>query len=396
MNIKKIYGFQFFWIFAVVLPILYPYYSSLGISTHEFFQLQAVFGLTAALFEIPTGYFSDSYGRKKSLCLGALISGLSYWILTQATGFWGILAHEFTLGLALSFVSGTDVAILFESLPRNFSRDLSSRILSHNQMASALGEFSAALICSALLTFISYKELIAIQAVLAWFPLLVALTLREPKVHQSTHLDFKKIKKLWWQLLHEHSFLRLLTFNFVVWLLATYIAVWIVQRYWQEQQVPLVWFGVLWASCNLTIGLTGLFSRSLENSLGMGKSLLLVGVLCTGAYFLMPLVGGLIGVLCGFLIYVARGLNNVISRDLLNQSMDPALRATANSILNFLFRLAFAIVGPAVGFSIDKWGLNTTLLSLGIFFLMCLVFITAPLLRGLTSKHSWENLVSND
>ena len=396
MNIHKIYGFQFFWIFAVVLPILYPYYTSLGISTHEFFQLQAVFGLTAALFEIPTGYFSDRFGRKKSLCLGALISGLSYWILTQATGFWGILAHEFSLGLALSFISGTDVAILFESLPLNYSRDLSSRILSHNQMASALGEFSAALICSALITFISYKELIAIQAVLAWLPLLVALTLREPKRHQPTHLDIKKIKKLWRQLLHEHSFLRLLSFNFVVWLLATYIAVWIVQRYWQEQQIPLVWFGVLWASCNLTIGVTGLFSRSLEKSLGMGKSLLLVGILCTGAYFFMSLVGGAIGVLCGFLIYIARGLNNVISRDLLNQSMDPALRATANSILNFLFRFAFAILGPAVGFSIDQWGLNSTLLALSGFFLLCLIFITAPLLRRLTSPHDWENVVSND
>ena len=396
MNIRKIYGFQFFWIFAIVLPILYPYYTSLGVSTHEFFQLQAVFGITAALFEIPTGYLSDRYGRKKCLCLGALVSGLSYWILTQATGFWGLLAHEFSLGLALSFISGTDVAILFESLPLNYSRDLSSRILSHNQMAAALGEFSAALICSAMMSFITYKELIAIQAILAWLPLAVALTLQEPKRHQPTHLNFQKIKKLWQQLLHEQPLIRLLSFNFVVWLLATFVAVWIVQRYWQDQQIPLVWFGVLWAASNFMIGLTGLFARRVEKSLGMGKSLLLVAGLCISAYFLMSVVGGTIGVLCGFLIYIARGLNNVISRDLLNQTMDPALRATANSILNFLFRFSFAILGPAVGYSIDQWGLNQTLLSLSGLFLLCLFFITIPLFRRLTSTTAWENLVTND
>ncbi len=396
MNIRKIYGFQFFWIFAVVLPILYPYYISLGISTHEFFQLQAVFGLTAAFFEIPTGYLSDRYGRKKSLCLGALISGASYWILTQATGFWGLLAHEFSLGLALSFISGTDVAILFESLPAKYSRDLSSRILSHNQMAAALGEFSAALLCSALLSFFSYQKLIALQAVLAWLPLLVALTLHEPKIHQSTKLSFEKLKTLWQQLLKHQSLTRMLTFNFIVWLLATFVAVWIVQRYWQDQGIPLVWFGVLWASSNFAVGATGLFARSIEKSLGVGKSLLLVALLCISAYFVMSMVGGVVGVLFGFLIYIARGINNVISRDLLNQTMDPALRATSNSMLNFLFRFTFAILGPAVGFSIDRWGLNFTLLGLSGFFLICFLFITVPLLRRLTSTTSWESLVPND
>lgn len=396
MNIPKVYGFQFFWIFAIILPVLYPYYASLGINMHQFFQLQAVFGFTVAFFEIPTGYFSDRFGRKKSLCLGGLLSGASYWILTQATGYWGLFAHEFSLGLALSFVSGTDIAILFESLPPKSSRDTTSRILSHNQMAASLGESLSALLCTLLMFSFTYKEIIFLQALVSWVPLLIALTLQEPQIHQPTTLKLKEIKKLWRQLLYEHQLTRLLVINFVVWLLATFIAVWIIQKYWQEQNIPVVWFGVLWAASNFVIGVTGLFARKLEYKFGVANTLLLVAVLSLTAYLMMPLIGGTIGIVFGFFIYIARGLNNVVSRDLLNQNMDSSLRATANSILNFLFRIVFAIVGPGIGFSIDRWGLNTTLTAISLIFLFCVFFITIPLWRRLTSDKPWENLVVND
>ena len=385
MNIPKVYGFQFFWIFAIILPVLYPYYASLGINMHQFFQLQAVFGFTVAFFDIPMGYLSDRFGRKKSLCLGGLLSGISYYILTQATGYWGLLAHEFSLGLALSFVSGTDIAILFESLPPESSRDTTSRILSHNQMAAALGESLSALLCTLLILSLSYKEIIFLQAVVSWLPLFIALTLHEPKTHQTTKLKINEIKKIWRQLLYDHTLTRWLVVNFVVWLLATFIAVWIIQRYWQEQNIPLVWFGLLWAASNFVIGLTGLFARKLEHTLGVANTLLLVALLSVTAYLLMPLLGGVLGVIFGFFIYIARGLNNVVSRDLLNQNIDSSMRATANSILNFLFRVVFAIVGPGIGFSIDRWGLNSTLIVISLFFLLCVFFITLPLWRRLTS-----------
>ncbi len=385
-NIFKVYTFQFFWIFAIILPVLYPYYASLGVNMHQFFQLQAVFGFTVAFFEIPTGYLSDRYGRKICLIIGGFLSGASYVILTQATGFWGLVAHEFLLGLALSFVSGTDIAILFESIPHKSPRDMSSRILSFHQMAAALGESSAALVCSLLLFIWTYSHIIWIQAAVAWLPFLVALTLHEPPTHQKQIVEFKKIKKLWWQMLHDQRLIQLLSLNLVSWMLATFIAIWIIQKYWQEQGVPVAWFGVLWAASNITIGVTGLYTRRLEKSWSVRHVLLVVTVLCVSAYFLMPLVGGALGIFCGFFIYIARGLNNVVSRDLVNQTMEPALRATANSILNFLFRFTFAVVGPAIGFSVDRWGLNSTLLALGVCFFICSLAITRPLWRLLQTN----------
>ncbi len=388
--LTRIYSFQFFWIFALILPVLYPYYASLGVNMHEFFQLQAMFGFSVAIFEIPSGYFSDYFGRKVSLGVGGFLSGVSYFILTQATGFYGLLLHEFLLGVALSFVSGTDVAILFDSLPPKASRNDSSRLLGFHQMAASLGESSAAVLCTGLLLFLSYKSIIAIQAIVAWIPFFIALSIPEPPTPRKEHLEFKKVKILWMQLLHEQLELRLLILHFVVWMLATFIAIWTIQKYWQEHNVPLTWFGLLWGASNLLMGFTGLAARRLEHRWSSRHILLGVGLLSIAAFVIMGLTPGLLGVAVGFLLYLARGLNQVVARDLLNQNMQPELRATANSIVNFLFRISFAFLGPGIGWAIDRWSLNATLLTAGAIFAILFLLITFPLWKLLKNSPTKE------
>jgi uncharacterized membrane protein YadS len=65
----------------------------------------------------------------------------------------------------------------------------------------------------------------------------------------------------------------------------------------------------------------------------------------------------------------------------LNWRIPPELRATANSIFNFMFRMSFAAIGPLIGFSIDFFGMRPTLYGIAATcLLLCLVF-TLPLSR---------------
>lgn len=39
----------------------------------DIFVIQSVFSLSLVLFEIPTGYFSDVYGRKGTMIFGTIL-----------------------------------------------------------------------------------------------------------------------------------------------------------------------------------------------------------------------------------------------------------------------------------------------------------------------------------
>jgi hypothetical protein len=54
-NVKLLYGFSFFDQFMIVIAVLVPYLTTLGISMRQFMELQAVFALVIFCGEIPSG-----------------------------------------------------------------------------------------------------------------------------------------------------------------------------------------------------------------------------------------------------------------------------------------------------------------------------------------------------
>ena len=72
-NIRTIYLMGFFQGFMVVLPIFVPLLQGHGLSMSEVLQTQAVFALTIALCEVPSGYIADTWGRRGAIQALSLI-----------------------------------------------------------------------------------------------------------------------------------------------------------------------------------------------------------------------------------------------------------------------------------------------------------------------------------
>ena len=45
------------------MPILIPFLNAKGMSMEQVFQLQAAFALAVLVFEVPSGYIADLWGR---------------------------------------------------------------------------------------------------------------------------------------------------------------------------------------------------------------------------------------------------------------------------------------------------------------------------------------------
>jgi MFS family permease len=118
-NIKLMALFNFFTDFKLYSAVLILYFAKITGSYALAMSLFSVIMVSAALFEIPTGIFSDKIGRKNTIILGAFSGlfttifyaiGYSYWIL-----FLGAIFE----GLSRSFYSGNNDALLHDILKAN-------------------------------------------------------------------------------------------------------------------------------------------------------------------------------------------------------------------------------------------------------------------------------------
>ena len=114
-NIRTIYLMGFFSSFLVVLPVFVPLLQGQGLSMSQVLQTQALFALTIALFEVPSGYFADMYGRRLAILIGAALNAVGFLSLLWADSFLDFVVYEVILGVGFSLISGTDLALLYDT-----------------------------------------------------------------------------------------------------------------------------------------------------------------------------------------------------------------------------------------------------------------------------------------
>ncbi|MCA9003004.1 MAG: hypothetical protein KDB61_13855, partial [Planctomycetes bacterium] len=75
-NLGLIRAMAFAWMFMILMPVVVPFFKSLGLDDGDVFLVQAIFSGAVALLEIPTGYVSDLLGRKRTLLVAGLLHGV--------------------------------------------------------------------------------------------------------------------------------------------------------------------------------------------------------------------------------------------------------------------------------------------------------------------------------
>ena len=383
-NVKRIQFLSFFWMFMLLMPVIVPFLKEHGLSIQEILTLQSIFAIAVVLLELPSGYLSDLIGRRGCLVAAGFLRGLAFTWLALANGFWDFALFQLIAALSISLYSGSDVALLYDSLEGLEDHHGRRRALGRRLLWMQSGETFAALIGGAIVTY-SLSSVAVGNAILGWLPFLVSLTLVEvpsEKLDQSDHLG--NLKRIWRQIFHGEALLRMIMFSLITYGLSTLLAVWLFQDYWQALDVPLVYFGYLWAAYNITVAIVGRLAHRVEDLIGPKRVVRLVGILPVIGFGGMGLCswwleqGGpsvlvWVGVGLGFLFQIGRGLTQVVIKDALNTRVEKRLRATANSIASLGVRLAYAFLGPCIGWIIVGRGHAAALwvaaALFGIFFL---------------------------
>jgi len=350
-NITAIYGLAFFHSFMVIVPVIVPFFMSKGLSLAEIFYLQAIFATTIVIFEAPSGYFADIFGRRAALLIGSVIHGSGFLLLNFVDGLSGLIVFEIAVGIAASLLSGADLAVLYDTQRALEDEDSSehSNGIAHLGFIRSSAEALGALL-GGVLALWSFDLMVLTQSVAAWMCLALALIVVEPPYHDVNSSECRiGIGEILRHMFASDPILRHVVIAIPLYSLATFHVAWLIQPYWEAQGLSLAWFGMLWCLQSFTEAVAAKFGFNIERRYGAVAALTMIGLLPIAGHIGMVLFQGWIGVVIGLALFACRGLTQVILVNALNRRVPSQFRATANSFTSFLFRLSFITTGPLIG-----------------------------------------------
>ena len=430
-NIFKLYIIKLSKWLMLTMPILFLFYKENGLSTQDLFLLKAAYSISIVFMEVPSGYFGDMWGRKNSLILGSALGFMGFALYTVSHGFWSFLACELILGIGQSFISGSDSALLYDTLlaagaKRHYTR-IEGKLIS-------LGNFAEAIAApiGVLLAVISFRTTFFFQAMVAFSALPAALSLYEPHVpkspstpsanrsdddrqlvsvnHATTGVKgcnaFQKkssaaVSKKSSAVLESTAMLHIIRYTLIEnrllkWHIfyssimgtATLTMAWFVQPCLDHFQIPLGLYGVIIPLLNLTAGFMAIHAWKFETRLGQDKTTLFIVFSISTGYLMIGNLTTHLAMFSLFIFYLARGIATPVLRNYINEITPSEIRATVLSIRSLVIRLLFVIVGPLLGWYADISGVPAALTVGGGLFFVGGVGSGVALMRSAHAKTS--------
>lgn len=365
-NIYKLYLIKLSKWFMLIMPVIALFYTENGLDEFDIYLLQAIYSFSVAVMEIPSGYMADVIGRKKSLVIGSVLGTLGFVLYSVSDSFNHFLVAEIVLGLGGSFISGSDSALLYDSLAAMRHQH---RYLQYEGRITSLGNFAetAAAICGGLIAaFATYRAVYVCQALIAALAIPASLLLVEPEREKLiTRPGVRQILSICHQSLFVNTKLSATILLSSVTGTATLCMAWTAQVYFVNKGLDEVTITPIWVILNLTVATVAAFAHKTRSALGAKESLLLIifyiplGYILLGTLPLIPALGALL------LFYAIRGYATPVLKDLTNQNCESHIRATVLSIRSLIIRTSFSILGPLIGIISRKHDLSMALVLTG-------------------------------
>jgi MFS family permease len=353
------------------MPTIYLFFKENGMDIQDIMVLQAIYSVTVALIEIPSGYVADVLGRKNSMIVGTTFGFLGIIIYAFSFGFWSFLPAALCLGIGQSFVSGSDTALMYDSLKQlNREKDfikLEGRTISMGNFAEAV-----AFIIGGFLADFTLRTPFYFQIGIAFLGVFIAFLLVEPQVEKlkdGRTKPWKNMKKIIRFSLKEHTLLRYYILYSAVIGATTLAMAWFAQPYFQTIGIKDgIYYGIIGAGLNFAVAFTAFYAHQIERAFKTRVILILILIVLIGCYIWASQWVGYWSLIALVIFYFTRGIATPILRDYMNRETPSEMRATVMSIRSFIIRLIFASISPFLGYFADVYSVEQALLLTGILF----------------------------
>lgn len=384
-NIWKMYVLRIVRGSLVVMPIIVLFYTDNGLTLSQVFLLQSIFAASVVFFELPTWYLWDMMTRKWSMLIWMWIS-LFAWAAYALLPwwFWQFALVEMFLALWFTFVSGSDTALIYDSLLAAGIEDEFKKIKGKYLSCANFAEAWWSLIWWFLVTY-GYQIPFLFQSFLFIIWVRATYQLVEPPrvKFEADELGFENLKNTITYFFNGNRSIRniLLYSTFVS--ISWFLLIRFIQPIWKDLWIPVYLFWLLWCLGNL---LVAVFSR---NAYRIEKILWSVNLIHSFfpafiiMYFLLWWVYSLWVLPVIIIVYAVRGVQTIVFADILNRQVASSQRAIVFSVKSLLFRFLFIPLWPFIWWIGDLWSIETAMFAC--WFLVCLFLLVSLFLM----KNEW-------
>jgi len=380
-NIKLLRWHNFFIDFSLWGPLAIIYFSKVSGSYTLGLSIFSIVMIFSAIFELPTGFISDKYGRTRTLVFGSFCFLLGAVFYAIGINYWFLVAGAIVQGLGRAFYSGNNDALLYDNLSvANKIDDLaeySGKIGSMSQIALAISA-----LFSSLIAFVSISVLLWISVIPQLICLILSLKVVSVDTTEKTSGNI---------FIHIGQAFKNFISNFKIRQLSlvSIISFGMGEAAWQFRSafVNTLWpiWAVGFAQVLSNIGATISFKLSgrIIKKYTAFKVMLFEKVFSRLIDLTALIFPGVWSPAIMSLTSLMYGTSEVSSNKLFQKEFTHQQRATMGSLNSLFGSIFFAIFAIILGMFADKFGARNAILMKTI--LSCLIFI--PLYRFYKADH---------
>ncbi|MHA1994883.1 MAG: MFS transporter [Candidatus Hodarchaeales archaeon] len=324
---------------VLLVPVLALVWIRAGLTFSEMLVLQGIFMIPILLLEVPSGSFADYWSRKGCTALFHVLFGAGIFFYAIGDTFLMFAIGEFLAGIGITFKTGSDTALVYDSLltrdsnPNGYFGKLVSNRMSIMFGASAIGAILGGIIAT--VTLLKLPIFLTVLGHIG-FALLVTLGYTEPPRIQAKSPRAAIITAA--KSLSTKKELQLVLIVMIAGTVFSSIGFWASQHaFINDYTVDALGMGLIIALFNLTAGLSSLAIRSKVSRLANSQMLFLL-ILIDGIYLLGLMAGSsLLGVIVLSLFgQLTRGSRTPLTQAIVQDQISSMERATFSSLISLV------------------------------------------------------------
>lgn len=370
MNIKKqvryLYSYDAVMSFRITDVVWVLFLLNRGYILVEVGIAEGIYHLTSMLCEIPSGMAADLFGRKKTLYLAGIAGVISS--VFMAIGDWlgFVYIGMIFSAVGLSMVSGTEEAMLYDSLTQVSEVGGYKKIKANLSVVSRISS-TASCLFSPISIFMGYQKVYLFSALMNVIQILLVVKMKEPVVTEKQmerqEAPFAEIGKRTKQHVIETFLFMIKNPKTMCKLLADAAIAcpcYLTLMYLQEHLVECGW-SEAWIGLPILVipmaGAIGAFMAA-KVEINLFKATIICGVISgIGTAFagntilLVSIIGAVLGRIC-------EGFFEILSGERINEELDSDQRATMISVDSMLYSVLMIVISPVTGYLAEVVGMK--------------------------------------